>query len=147
MSALPKPSKEIPVIFEHSRTGAHMGKKHSAMAHDELRRFHKAAAVHGNSKIWMLSPFLMTQPQNDISSAQELFPQFARNPHWEARPWINFESECYDRILAFGPWEEFQAVLGQPKKKATGPHGIPPHLLSWLPLPLQYDIYEAMLQI
>ena len=45
--------------------GMYMGKKHSAMAHKELRRFRRAA-VHGksafftDSKIWMLSPFHMT---------------------------------------------------------------------------------------
>ena len=66
--------------------GTYMGKKHSAMAHRELRRFRRAA-VHGesaffmDSKIWMLSPLRMPQPQLDMSSPQELLPQFAGNPH------------------------------------------------------------------
>ena len=44
-------------------------------------------------------------------------------------------------------WEDFCRVLRQPKKKAAGPDGVPPHLLSWLPVPLQHDIFLAITQV
>ena len=44
-------------------------------------------------------------------------------------------------------WKRFCEVIKQPKKKAVGPNKISPHLLQWLPKELQWDLYQAILEV
>ena len=44
-------------------------------------------------------------------------------------------------------WKQFCKVIKQLKKKARGPDKISPHLLQWLPKELQWDLYQAILDV
>ena len=44
-------------------------------------------------------------------------------------------------------WKQFCEVIQQPKKKARGPDKISPHLLQWLLKELQWDLYQAILNV
>ena len=44
-------------------------------------------------------------------------------------------------------WKQLCKVIKQPKKKAPGPDKISPHLLQWLPKELQWDLYQAILDV
>ena len=44
-------------------------------------------------------------------------------------------------------WKRFCGVIKQPKKKAPGPDKISPHVLQWLPKELQWDLYQAILDV
>ena len=49
--------------------------------------------------------------------------------------------------LGYPTWKQFGDVIRQPRKAAPGPDKISPHLLQWLPKELQWDLYQAILDV
>ena len=93
----------------------------------------------------------MAQRQPEEQSAQKLLPKFAGNPPCDPEQCKEILHKVVTQKTGFQTappsWEAFQKVVKQPQKKAAGPDQVAPHLVSWLPLDLQWEVYQAVLEV
>ena len=130
--------------------GDYMGRKQAIASHKALRRFHKSAVksartFYQDMKIWMHTPFQMAQPQPTKESMAKHLPHFAGDPPWDPAAMCSLLRQSLTPQHGFRAaapqWDQFLKALGRPKRKVAGPDGVAPHLLGWLPLALQWELY------
>ena len=72
-------------------------------------------------------------------------PHFAGDPPWDPAAMCSLLRQSLTPQHGFRAaaptWDRFLKALGRPKRKAAGPDGVAPHLLGWLPLALQWELY------
>ena len=135
---------------------AYMGDKEMRGAHKALRQFRRNAHHRGkiffqSLRMWLLTPFRTSSPQPTEGSARRHLTHFFGDPPWDqdkAMSMMNDILRPQERIKLGNPtWKQFCEVIKQPKEKAPGPNKISPHLLQWLPKELQWDLYQAILDV
>ena len=113
----------------------------------------RKCAVRGRSTFFSggFTPFRMTSPQPDMTSAAGHLPNFAGDPLWqpkEAKDLLSRVPHPCPSITTDRPsWESFTQALCRPKIKAAEVDHVAPHLYQWLPRELQWDLYIGVCQV
>ena len=131
-------SKRAQQAWAHHRATKNMKRAQRHLRHSRKCVVRGRTTVFNAVKWWLMTPFRMTGPQPDTTSAAEYLPHFAGDPPWrpeEAKALLSQVLRPRRRPVSPDPpsWQSFTKALGQPKNKVAGMDYVAPHLYQWLP--------------
>ena len=117
----------------------------------------RAGAIKGQAVFFKtIAPWLLTSnrpynPLPPLANVKALLPCFAGDPPWSLTEGVALLNAAIPHPQVFRSaqptWEQFQSLLHRPMSKASGPDGVPPHLLHIMPPDLKWDLFQGFLHV